>query len=130
MRGHEVIQFETHLKQLFDQIDEELELRWGTSYALHPARSRHRTTANPEDDGLFNIGASFSAGFGSEAGRGYVIEVRMSTLDVVPEPVRNTIRAFVAARVRELLPEYFKDAHLDVVQDGGTFKIVGDLRLY
>lgn len=129
MRGPEVIKFEKRLKELFDKLDRELEQRWGSSYPLHPRRRKDGTTANPEDDGLFNIGASFSAGYGSRAGRGYVIEVRMSTLDVVPDTVRNTIRSYVSERVNELLDIYFPEKKLDVVQDGGIFKIIGDLRL-
>jgi len=129
MRGPEVIAFEKRLKELFDTLDLELEKRWGASYQLHPSRSSEGTTANPEDDGLFNIGAGFSAGYGSETGRGYVIEVRMSTLETVPETVRNTILAYVSTRVDELLEIYFPDKELNVVKDGGLYKIVGDLGL-
>ena len=129
MRGHQVLEFEKKLKSLFDGVDRELEDRWGDTYSLHPARPAQGEAANPEDDGLFNVGAAFSAGYGSESGRGYVIEMRMSTLSVVPETVRNTITSYVAGRVRTLLSEYFPDKELDVVQDGGTFKIIGDLRL-
>ena len=82
-----------------------------------------------EDDGLFNVGAAFSAGFGSEHGRGYVVEVRMSTLSDIPEKVRNTFENEVADLLEKELPAVFPDRHLKVVRDGPVFKIIGDLGL-
>ena len=40
---------------------------------------------------LFDVGASFSAGFGSEHGRGYVVDLDMLTLDKVPEEIKKHI---------------------------------------
>lgn len=129
MRGPEVRNFERRLKELFDQIDAELEERWGSDYTLHPARPPRGGSGNPESDGLFNVGASFSAGYGTEYGKGYVIETRMVTLEQVPRDVRTEIDAYTARRIEELLPEYFPDRELEVVQDGRVFKITGDLSL-
>ncbi len=129
MLGQQVQDFETKLKQLFDQIDVELENRWGHDYPLHPSRPPQGRSSNPETDGLFNVGASFSAGYGSEYGRGYVIETRMVTLTQVDEETREEIRNYVARRVTELLPEYFPDRDLDVVRDGDLYKVTGDLSL-
>jgi hypothetical protein len=129
VRSRGVEQFETDLRTLFDQVDHELEEKWGGSYPLHPSRAAEGVTGNRESDGLFNIGASFSAGYGSDYGKGYVIDIRLVTLSRVDEKTRQEIRAYVSDRVRELLPEYFPDRTLDVVQDGDLFKITGDLRL-
>lgn len=129
MRGREVLEFERVLKTLFDEIDHELEDRWGTRYPLHPARLSRGRSSNSEHDGLFNVGASFSAGYGSEHGKGYVIEVRMVTLHDVEQPVVEEIREYTAGRVRELLPRYFPDRTLRVVREESLFKITGDLSL-
>jgi hypothetical protein len=129
MRSRGVETFEERLRELFDRIDDELEDRWGGEYPLHPARPPRGTVRNKEQDGLFNIGASFSAGYGSEHGKGYVIEVRLLTLSNVDDDTREDVRAYSARRVRELLPEYFPDRSLQIVRDGDLFKIVGDLSL-
>lgn len=121
--------FEKDLKALFDQIDGELEERWGERFPLHPARSAEGSTGNPESDGLFNVGASFSAGYGSQSGKGYVIEVRLVTLASVDPSTRAEIRRYVADRVASLLPERFPNRQLHVTQDGDLFKITGDLSL-
>ena len=129
MRGLEVTRWEEKLKQVFDRIDDHLEERYGADYPLHPARAKRGAAANREDDGLFNIGAAFSAGYGSEHGRGYVVEVRMSTLSTVPEQVRNAIENEVVGLLENELPKAFPDRHLKVVRDGAVFKIIGDLGL-
>lgn len=129
MRGREVQKFERTLKTLFDQIDDELEDRWGDQYRLHPSRPRRGRSSNKEHDGLFNIGASFSAGYGSEHGKGYVVEVRMVTLQNVPLEVEQEIDRYVHGRITELLPEFFGDRDLKVVREEFAYKIVGDLSL-
>lgn len=129
MRGHEVRLFEKRLKAIFDRIDVELEEEWGGTYPLHPARPEFGSVGNPEHEGLFSIGASFSAGYGSSHGRGYVVEVRLATLASVPWETMETIRNYVARRCVEMLPEFFPDRDLDVVRDGNMYKITGDLSL-
>lgn len=129
MRGSALQEFEQRLNKLFDQIDEELEERWGGAYPLHPSRSERGETGNPEFDGLFNIGASFSAGYGSEHGKGYVIEVRMVTLTRVDPEQREQIQQEAADRVDALLPVYFPGRALEVVRDGNLYKITGDFSL-
>ncbi len=129
MRGREVQEFERTLKRLFDRIDDELEDRWGSRYRLHPARPARGSAANKEHDGLFNVGASFSAGFGSDYGKGYVVEVRMVTLQSVPDDVEEEIESYVAQRIEQLVPEFFRARELRVVRENHAFKIVGDLSL-
>ena len=129
MRGPEVTRWEETLKQVFDRIDDRLEERHGSTYPLHPARARRGSAANREDDGLFNIGAAFSAGFGSEHGRGYVVNVRMSTLSEIPEKVQQDLENEVAVMLEKDLPAAFPGRRLKVVRDGHVFKIIGDLGL-
>ena len=129
MRNPDVESFETQLKNLFDVIDGEMEDRWGSRYYLHPDRPERGATTNKELDGLFNIGAAFTAGYGSEHGRGYAVEIRMVTLNTIEKSVLEEIREYCSRRIIELLPKYFPDRELELVRDESTFKIVGDLSL-
>ncbi|MCG8452425.1 MAG: hypothetical protein MI717_04490 [Spirochaetales bacterium] len=117
------------LKALFDEVDDWLENAYGKSYSLHPNRPHRGTTANKEMDGLFNVGADFSAGYGSQLGRGYVVQVRMSTLDHIPPEVRTQIEADVETLVQEKLPVFFPGRKLHLERDGRLLKIIGDLSL-
>lgn len=121
--------WERRLKELFDEIDDELEERFGSMYDLHPSRPKRGATSNKEQDGLFDVGASFSAGYGSKRGRGYVVDVDMVTLNRVPDEVQKHIEELVVERIREKLPRYFPGKDLEVTCDGHVFKITGDLSL-
>ena len=129
VRHPRVEQWESRLRQVFNRIDDYLEDRYGDRYPLHPARAPRGTTGSRTQDGLFNVGASFSAGFGSERGPGYVVEVRMVTLTRVPAPVRERIEEEVAELLRRELPKAFPERHIRVDRDGTVYKIYGDLRL-
>ena len=129
MRHPKVLAWERRLKQVFRQIDHRLESEYGDRYRLHPARPEEGHTANPTHDGLFNIGASFSGGFGSKHGAGYVVNVHMATLERVDAAVREEIEQRVAAELAAELPKAFPDRDLQVSRDGHTFKIHGDLSL-
>jgi len=122
-------EFEARLKRLFDSIDDHLEARYGDRYELHPARPRRGRTSNKAQDGLFNVGATFTPGYGSRLGRGYVVQVDMVTLDRVPADVREAIEEEVADLVNEKLPYYFPHRRLSVDRDRNVYKIHGDLRL-
>lgn len=124
-----LVKFEERLKKLFDEVDHYIEDLYGGKYPLHPARPERGGTANPQADGLFNIGADFTAGYGSEHGRGYLIDVTMATLDAVTGEVRREIYRETAKKVAELLPVHFPERRLEVVQDGNHFKILGDFSL-
>jgi len=128
MRYHEVEQWESRLKRVFDRVDDALEEKYGRKYPLHPARPARGTTASRAHDGLFNIGASFSAGYGSKRGAGYVVEVRMVTLTRVPQYIRDQIEEEAVQLLREQLPREFPDRQLKVERDGAVYKIHGDLR--
>ena len=121
-------QWESRLKRVFDHVDDVLEEKWGRKYPLHPARAARGTTASKAHDGLFNIGASFSAGYGSKRGAGYVLEVRMVTLTRVPQYIRDQIEEEAVQLLREQLAREFPDRQLKVQRDGIVYKIHGDLR--
>ena len=121
--------FDDHLKKLFDEVDCYIEDLYGDKYPLHPMRPDRGETSNPEADGLFNIGANFTPGFLSELGRGYIIDVKISTLEKVCEEVRLEIYEAAAEKVKELLSVYFPDRELTVQRDGNHFKIQGDFSL-
>lgn len=121
--------FERKLKQLFDSVDDYLEDKYGTRYQLHPARPHRGATSNKEHDGLFNVGATFSAGYGSKYGRGYIVDVEMVTLIHVPQDLREEIEQEVADLVTRKLPAYFPQRELLVDRDRNVFKIHGDLHL-
>ena len=128
-RHHRVIAWEKRLKQVFDKIDDSLERRYGHLYPLHPARARRGTTSNKAHDGLFNVGAAFSAGFGSKHGRGYVVRIRMVTLARVPPRMRGMIEREVVRMLRRELAKAFPKRQLKVSRDGRIYKIHGDLSL-
>ena len=86
-------------------------------------------TSNKSSDGLFNIGASYSLGFGSKYGAGYVIEVRLATLEHIPDELRTEIESNVVGQLERELPEVFPDRKLSVEKDGSVYKIIGDFNL-
>lgn len=129
MQHHRAVAWEKKLKTIFDALDDDLEVKYGHTYPLHPSRPRRGSTSNKAHDGLFNVGASFSAGYGSEHGPGYVVHVRMVTLSKVPADLREAIEREVADKLAEALDKEFPDQRLDVARDGTVYKIHGDLSL-
>ncbi|MQY76800.1 MAG: hypothetical protein GH155_04140 [Spirochaeta sp.] len=129
MEHHALLLWESRLKKIFVKLDEYLEEKYGQSYPLHPARAQRGSTANNAYDGLFNVGASFSAGIGSRYGPGYVVEVRMVTLSHIPEKIRVEIEDFVVEYLQRELPVEYPERELHVARDGEIFKIYGDLSL-
>jgi hypothetical protein len=131
-----LVLFTQTLEALFREVDEELEERWAGSFSLHPNRPARGATANPEMDGLFEIAPDFTPGIGSEKGRGYLISLRVATLEQVPASRLEAFMEEAAALVREKLPRFFPGRSLEVVRDRGGgpesregFKIVGDFSL-
>jgi hypothetical protein len=126
-----VERWDARLKTIFDRIDDELEQspEWTSPVSRHPVRPPRAATANPEDDGLFDLGASFTAGFGSKFGPGYVISARYVTLDALDDRWRQALEDHVAERVAELLHEAFPGKDLRVDRDDTGYKIHGDLSL-
>ncbi|VDB01015.1 hypothetical protein S1OALGB6SA_2109 [Olavius algarvensis spirochete endosymbiont] len=117
------------MKSMFDKIDDWLEDKYGGIFQLHPKRPRRGKTSNKEADGLFNIGADFSLGYGSELGRGYVVQIEMATLEHIPRETRRQIENDVERLVRERLPQVFPGQSLTLERDGNLLKIIGDFNL-
>ncbi len=129
MRHPKAIGWEDKLKALFDRIDDRLEERYGKKYPLHPNRPPRGATANRESDGLFNVGAAFSAGYGSSLGKGYVVEIRMATPARVPPAVMESIEQEVVSMIEAEVKTEFPGRDLKVSRDGPVYKIHGDLSL-
>jgi hypothetical protein len=129
MRHTKIVKWERKMKAMFDEIDDWLEDKYGDDYPLHPNRSKRGKTSNKEMDGLFNVGADFTPGYGSQFGRGYVVQVRMSTLSHIPVDVQNSVRADVEQLVRDKLPLVFPGNDLKLERDGHLLKIIGNLGL-
>lgn len=129
MRHHKAMQWEKKLKTVFDEIDRELETQYGDRWPLHPSRPKEGTTSNPEHDGLFNVGAAFSSGIGSQHGPGYTVEIRISTLKNIPANTRAKIKAQVFQALEQKLPAAFPGKELNVSDDKGVIRIHGDLSL-
>jgi len=105
MRHQKVKQWEKKLKHIFDEIDTELETQYAGRFSRHPARPKAGTTSNPEMDGLFNVGASYSAGFGSKWGPGYVVDIRLATLQPIqkrtPQQCATTPQTKITRRLSQ-----------------------------
>lgn len=119
--------FEEALHGVLSEIDGALEERWGSRWPLHPARPPRGTAANPQYDGLFRVTASFTAGYGSKWGPGYLFRVEFSTLADVPEADREAVLGEAVALLREGLARAFPGRDLRVDRDGSGYKIHGDL---
>ena len=130
MRHPKIIEWEKKLKEVFDEIDDYLEDTYGDRYTLHPSRAWRDTTSNKASDGLFNVGASFTTGYGSKHGRGYAVEIDMVTLEHVPLEVEGQIEQDVINKLRLKLPNYFPGKNLEVNKDGRAIKIYGELVLF
>jgi hypothetical protein len=124
-----LLAFTSALERLLNEVDEELEDEYADVFPLHPNRPVRGTTNSPDMDGLFEIAPDFTAGIGSEQGRGYLISCRVATLEQVPPVWFETFLEEVASRVQQKLPLYFPDRLLNVVRDGKRYKITGDFSL-
>jgi hypothetical protein len=121
--------FTQRLEELFREVDTELEDQYKDRFPLHPNRPSRGETCNPEMDGLFEVAPDFTPGFGSEKGRGYLISLRVATLEWVPPAEFEALMIHAAELVRERLPRFFPDRSLELVRDGRRFKITGDFSL-
>ena len=129
MRHRKAKAWEKRLKSVFDEIDAELESDYGGMFTRHPARAPEGSTSNPEMDGLFNVGAAFSAGFGSRYGPGYVVDIQLSTLEHIPGKIKTALRDQVQALLIEKLPVAFPGKDLRVDRELRHLRIHGDLSL-
>lgn len=121
--------FEEKLDAVLADADRALEARWSGRWPLHPARPAAGAAANPRYDGLFRVTASFTAGFGSEKGPGYLVRVEPATLADVSASDRAALEDEAVGLLREGLARAFPGRDLCVERDGGPYKIFGDLSL-
>jgi len=129
MRHHAAIKWEARLDKVMRELDAYLEEKYKGEYILHPARPVQGETANPSYDGLFSIHANFTLGLGSKIGKGYAVDVKLMTLQHVPDDVRDEIENVAQEKLEDLLPKYFPEIELHIDQDGPVLKIHGDLSL-
>ncbi len=122
-------EWEGRLYTLLREIDGVLEDKYGKLYPLHPARPERGETANPQYDGLFRITASYSAGYGSKLGPGYIFRVEVVTFETVPDEERLKFETEAMQMAEEGLKKVFPERELSVARDGNVIKIYGDLSL-
>ena len=121
--------WEEKLDSILDEIDDILEDQFGNKYKLHPVRPKRGETSNKSMDGLFDITASFTLGIGSELGRGYVLKIKIVTLEDISDEVQKMVEKIAMNKISERLPQVFSDRKLDIQYDGDVLKIYGDLNL-
>lgn len=125
-----VERWDARLKSVFDEIDCELEAVDGLRHVpLHPVRPPAGSTSNPEDDGVLELGANYTVGIGSKYGPGYVLRIRVATLEEVDPEGCKLLEETVVEKLRQKLPAAFPGANLSVDRDGAVYKIHGDLSL-
>lgn len=122
-------ELEQTFKKLFDEVDDWLEDKYDGNWRLHPNRLKRGLASNKEADGLFNIGMTFSLGYGTQFGRGYVIDLSVSTLERLPFGMKKQLYGNAVKKIEELLPKYFSDRKLFIKKDGAVYKILGDFSL-
>lgn len=123
------VEWDRKLKRICDRIDALLEEQYGGMYPLRPNRPQTGMTSNPEMDGLFNIQTMFTPGYTSKTGRGYLVEIEMSTLDYVEEKVKKEIQDIVLIKFKNELKREFPKRLLEIGIDENMIKIRGDLNL-
>lgn len=129
MAHPKLIQREKDIREIFYKIDEYLEEKYAGIFPLRPNRPETGATACPEMDGLFNVGAVFTPGFGSNYGRGYIVQIDLATFSQVEPELRQNIEAEVKAMLEKGLEQKFPGRELKVEKDGTCLKIFGDLSL-
>jgi hypothetical protein len=122
-------EWDDRLFDVFEKVDVYLEDNYGDRFERHPNRPARGEAAYGSLDGLFNIGVSFSPGYGSKFGRGYVIDMVISTLEKVSSEEREGILNDAIKKTREEIEKAFPERDLKVSRDGNVFKIHGDTGL-
>ncbi len=117
---------EKALHTISDRTDDALEDTFGDTYNLHPNRMRRGKTENKASDGLFNAGFTFTPGYGSTHGRGYVLQFHISTLERVPKSVFRELEDFAAAYIESILNDYFLQGSVELVREETHYKLVGN----
>lgn len=122
-------ELENNLSRLCQELDDYLEDEYGSRYRIHPNRLKRGSGSNPRFDGLFSTAMAFTLGYGSNTGRGYVVEVDIRTLDKVSPEERQEIDDAAFSYIQNNLKAVFPNRDLSIVKDGNLMKIVGDFSL-
>ena len=120
---------EDQLHKMCIALDNHLEDKFGTMFSLHPNRMKRGKTASANYDGLFSTGAQFTLGYGSKLGRGYLLDIDISTLEWTKKSEVALIEEEAILFIQEALPTYLPNRVLNVKRDGNVIKIVGDFSL-
>ncbi|MCL1921076.1 MAG: hypothetical protein FWG50_08365 [Kiritimatiellaeota bacterium] len=129
MRNPRVEHWEEKLDTLLRRVDERLELEYGGIVPRHPARPAHGETGNPQNDGLFRITATFTPGFNSRLGKGYVVTIEPVTLADFPQDAWRKIERKACRLINAGLESVLPGRNLRLHRDGNVWKITGDLSL-
>ncbi|MDA3926902.1 MAG: hypothetical protein PF904_19660 [Kiritimatiellae bacterium] len=124
-----LVKWEEPLFELLREVDCKLEEEFGDILPKHPSRPAHGVTSNPQNDGLFRVSANFTAGFGSDHGKGYSLEMDFVTLKPVSAEQTATIEARAVALIQSRLDQAMPERKLKVKREANCWKIVGDLSL-
>ena len=122
-------ELEKELSELCSNLDNYLEDKYGKKYRIHPNRLKRGSGSNPRFDGLFSTAIAFSLGYGSNSGRGYIVEVDIRTLDKVEDLDRQEINETAFNYIKDNLKVYLPERELNIVKDGSVMKTVGDFSL-
>jgi hypothetical protein len=120
---------EDQLHKMCIALDNHLEDKFGTMFPLHPNRMKRGKTANANYDGLFSTGAQFTLGYGSQLGRGYLLDIDISTLTWIKKEDVRVIEEEAILFIKEALPTYLPNRNLEIKRDMNLIKIVGDFSL-
>ena len=79
-------ELEERMALLCQELDNHLEDIYGDRYKIHPNRLKRGQGSNPSFDGLFSTSMAFTLGYGSKFGRGYIVNVEVSTTASTSHP--------------------------------------------
>ncbi|BCR19048.1 hypothetical protein BmHoA_00097 [Borrelia miyamotoi] len=118
--------FENALFNICLDVDYVLEDEFGSFYEIHPNRPSRGRSANGILDGLFRVTTSFTLGYGSKFGRGYLIIIEIITLNIVDKEFSSRVMERGIKIFGDKLKEKFPDKKLSIVHDINVYKIIGD----
>lgn len=122
-------ELEKNLTNMCLELDTYLEDKYGKKYPIHPNRLERGKAASGNYDGLFSAGSKFTLGYGSNEGRGYIVDIDIVTLSWVNKEDKEAITKDGIKYLRTLLPKFFPDRKLEIKKDGNLYKIIGDFSL-
>ncbi|MGD1820540.1 MAG: hypothetical protein ACPKOI_11785 [Pleomorphochaeta sp.] len=123
------IELESRLHKICMELDNYLEDEFGTMFPLHPKREKRGKTSSANYDGLFSTGVQFTTGYGSQFGRGYLLDIDIRTLSWVTKADKTKIEEAAIQKLKTLLEIHMPERKLEIKRDQNLIKIVGDFSL-